>query len=122
MLLTGSLDRHVRFFNIDGVENEKIQSLFLEDMPVHKAAFARSGAEVIVSGRRPFVYSIDLESQKVEQLRLGTTAKTTDKSLETFISDPQSNGKYRNTAYIYLTVVYKVINCGFIGCICHTVK
>ena len=35
----------LRFFNVDGVNNPKVQSVYLADMPVHKAAFAGGGTQ-----------------------------------------------------------------------------
>lgn len=37
--------RRLRFFNVDGVSNPKVQSVYLADMPVHKAAFAGGGTQ-----------------------------------------------------------------------------
>jgi len=31
---------------VDGVKNPKVQSVFFDDMPVHRAAFADGGAQV----------------------------------------------------------------------------
>ena len=31
---------------VDGVRNPKVQSVFFEDMPVHRASFANDGAQV----------------------------------------------------------------------------
>lgn len=31
---------------IDGVKNPKVQTVFLEDLPIHKAAFAMGGSQV----------------------------------------------------------------------------
>ena len=49
LLMTAGLDKRLRFFNVDGVRNPKVQSVFLEDMPLHKAAFAGGGTQA--SGR-----------------------------------------------------------------------
>ena len=32
---------------VDGVKNAKVQSIYLEDLPIHKAAFANGGSQVI---------------------------------------------------------------------------
>jgi len=49
MLLTAGLDKSLRLFQIDGGRNPKVQTVFLEDLPIHKAAFSADGAQV--SGR-----------------------------------------------------------------------
>jgi U3 small nucleolar RNA-associated protein 18 len=37
LMLAAGLDKHLRFFQIDGKRNPNIQSIFIEDCPVHKA-------------------------------------------------------------------------------------
>lgn len=51
LLMTGGLDKRLRFFTVDGVKNAKVQSVFLEDMPVHCAAFCGGGQQVRRSER-----------------------------------------------------------------------
>lgn len=89
LLMTASLDKRLRFFNIDGVSNPKIQSIFFEDMPIHTAAFARGGSVVVASGRRSFFYVLDLPAGRVEKVS-GIFGRD-DKSLESFTSSPQSS-------------------------------
>ncbi|KAK9791599.1 hypothetical protein WJX73_001142 [Symbiochloris irregularis] len=77
LLLTAGLDKRVRFFQVDGVRNDKIQSIYLEDLPIHKAAFARGGSQVVATGRRKHFYILDLEAAKVERVQslVGCSAK-----------------------------------------------
>ena len=44
LLLTAGLDRRLRFFQIDGKRNTKIQSIFLDDCPIRKASFLPDGS------------------------------------------------------------------------------
>ncbi len=88
LLMAASLDRHLRFFSIDGVENPRVQSIFLEDMPVHQAAFAGGGAQVIATGRRSFFYVLDLETAKIE--RVNGIFGREEKSFESFAASPSS--------------------------------
>ncbi|KAI5656411.1 hypothetical protein M9H77_25204 [Catharanthus roseus] len=88
LLLAGGLDKRLRFFQIDGKRNTKIQSLFLEDCPIRKAAFLPDGSQVIVSGRRKFFYSFDLVKAKVD--RIGPLTGREEKSLEVFEVSPDS--------------------------------
>lgn len=60
LLLTAGLDKKLRFFQVDGKRNTKVQSMFIEDCPIHKASFLPDGSQVIISGRRKFFYSFDL--------------------------------------------------------------
>lgn len=88
LLMAASLDRHLRFFSIDGVDNPRVQSIFLEDMPVHQAAFAGGGAQVIATGRRSFFYVLDLETAKIERVH-GIFGQK-EKSFESFAASPSS--------------------------------
>lgn len=89
LLLTAGLDRRLRFFQIDGKRNTKIQSIFLEDCPIRKAAFLPNGSQVIVSGRRKFFYSFDLENAKFD--KIGPLVGREEKSLEHFEVSQDSN-------------------------------
>ena len=88
LMLVAGLDKHLRFFQIDGKRNPKIQSIFIEDCPVHKASFLPDGSEVILSGRRKFFYSFDLVKAAVS--KIGPLTGRDEKSLETFEVSPDS--------------------------------
>lgn len=89
LLLSAGLDRRLRFFQIDGKRNAKIQSIFLEDCPIRKASFLPDGSQVIISGRRKFFYSLDLVKAKVN--KIGPLTGREEKSLEYFEVSPDSN-------------------------------
>lgn len=89
LLLSAGLDRRLRFFQIDGKRNTKIQSIFLEDCPIRKASFLPDGSQVIISGRRKFFYSLDLVKAKVN--KIGPLTGREEKSLEYFEVSPDSN-------------------------------
>ncbi|XP_028758437.1 U3 small nucleolar RNA-associated protein 18 homolog [Neltuma alba] len=88
LLLAAGLDQRVRFFQIDGKRNTKIQSIFLEDCPIHKASFLPDGSQVILSGRRKFFYSFDLVKAEVD--KIGPLVGREEKSLEAFEVSPDS--------------------------------
>ncbi|XP_020220644.1 U3 small nucleolar RNA-associated protein 18 homolog [Cajanus cajan] len=88
LLLAAGLDRKLRFFQIDGKRNTKIQSIFLEDCPIRKASFLPDGSQVILSGRRKFFYSFDLVKATVD--RIGPLVGREEKSLEAFEVSPDS--------------------------------
>lgn len=88
LLLTAGLDRHLRFFNVDGVENTRVQSIFIKDMPIHQASFADGGSKVVASGRRPFFYVLDLETAKIE--REAKLFGRQERSIEAFATSPSS--------------------------------
>ncbi|KAL5995990.1 hypothetical protein ACLOJK_026063 [Asimina triloba] len=89
LLLAAGLDKKLRFFQIDGKRNTKIQCVFLEDCPIRKAAFLPDGSQVIVSGRRKFFYSFDLVKAQVD--RIGPLTGREEKSLECFEVSPDSS-------------------------------
>ncbi|KAI3956936.1 hypothetical protein MKX01_000970 [Papaver californicum] len=89
LLLSAGLDRRLRFFQIDGKRNTKIQSMFLEDLPIRKASFLPDGSQVIAAGRRKFFYSFDLEKEKVD--KIGPLTGREEKSLEVFEVSPDSS-------------------------------
>ena len=88
LFLAAGLDRKLRFFQIDGKRNTKIQSIFLEDCPIRKASFLPDGSQVIVSGRRKFFYSFDLVKARVD--KIGPLVGREEKSLEVFEVSPDS--------------------------------
>ncbi|GLT42389.1 hypothetical protein SLA2020_163910 [Shorea laevis] len=89
LLLTAGLDRRVRFFQIDGKRNTKIQSVFLDDCPVRKASFLPDGSQVIIAGRRKFFYSFDLVKATVD--KIGPLVGREERSLEEFEVSPDSS-------------------------------
>ncbi|KAG8079824.1 hypothetical protein GUJ93_ZPchr0007g3342 [Zizania palustris] len=88
LMLVAGLDKHLRFFQIDGKRNPKIQSIYIEDCPVYKASFLPDGSEVILSGRRKFFYSFDLVNAAVS--KIGPLTGRDEKSLEHFEISPDS--------------------------------
>ncbi|KAM3288575.1 U3 small nucleolar RNA-associated protein 18 [Capsicum chacoense] len=89
LLLVGGLDKKLRFFQIDGKRNTKIQSIFLEDFPIKKASFLPNGSQVIISGRRKFFHVLDLVKASVD--KVGPLVGREEKSLESFEVSPDSN-------------------------------
>ncbi|GAX80986.1 hypothetical protein CEUSTIGMA_g8421.t1 [Chlamydomonas eustigma] len=86
LLMTAGLDKRIRIFQVDGVRNPRVQSVFLEDCPVQQAAFAKGGAEIIAVGRRPHFYVYDLAAGHVERVAGPSGFKL--KSLESFAVTP----------------------------------
>uniref|UniRef100_A0A9I9DMF3 U3 small nucleolar RNA-associated protein 18 homolog n=1 Tax=Cucumis melo TaxID=3656 RepID=A0A9I9DMF3_CUCME len=105
LLLATGLDRKLRFFQIDGKRNTKIQSIFLEDCPIRKASFLPDGSQVIIAGRRKFFYSLDLVKAKVD--KIGPLVGREEKSLEAFEVSPDSStiAFIGNEGYILLVSI-----------------
>ncbi|KAJ2469281.1 U3 snoRNP protein [Coemansia sp. RSA 2322] len=68
VLLTAGLDKTLRLFEVDGKDNHKIQSIFFKDLPVTTAQFICGGQEIVVSGRRGYYYSVDVERGSVSRI------------------------------------------------------
>ena len=90
LFLTAGLDKTVRLFDIDGTNNPKVQGVFFEDLPVHKACFANGGAAVVAAGRRDYFYVYDLAQGAVE--RVAPLVGRPEKSLESFVQSPETDG------------------------------
>ncbi|KAJ1905495.1 U3 snoRNP protein, partial [Coemansia sp. IMI 209127] len=68
VMLTAGLDKTLRLFEVDGKDNQKIQSIFFKDLPISSAQFIRGGQEVVVSGSRRWYYSVDVEKGAVTRI------------------------------------------------------
>ncbi|CAG8508469.1 4865_t:CDS:2 [Diversispora eburnea] len=67
VLMSAGFDKTVRLFQIDGKKNPKIQSVVFNDLPISNASFNPSGSEIIVTGRRKYFYSYNIESGNIER-------------------------------------------------------
>ena len=90
LLLAAGLDKTLRFFQVDGARNPKLQGVHLEDLPVTRAAFVAGGSAVVAAGRRKFFYRYDLAASRVE--RICDLQGVPDKSLESFAEAPPGCG------------------------------
>jgi U3 small nucleolar RNA-associated protein 18 len=81
LALTAGMDKTLRFFSVDGEENKKIHGIHFPDLPIMQARFVREGESVLLSGRRPFLYTYDVTSGVVEKLPkiLGRNEKSWEK-------------------------------------------
>ena len=62
-LMVGSTDKYLRFFKVDGENNEKQHGILFNDMIVSSANFVgKSLNQVVVAGRKPYFYSYDMRS------------------------------------------------------------
>uniref|UniRef100_A0A8C3CGC6 U3 small nucleolar RNA-associated protein 18 homolog n=1 Tax=Cairina moschata TaxID=8855 RepID=A0A8C3CGC6_CAIMO len=50
VVMTAGRDRSVSLFQVDGIRNPKIQSIYLESFPIYKARFSADGEQVIATG------------------------------------------------------------------------
>ncbi|GBG61499.1 hypothetical protein CBR_g21842 [Chara braunii] len=89
LFMTGGTDKSLKFFQLDGKHNPKVQGIFLDNMPVQKAAFSGDGLKVFASGGRKFYYVYDILGGRVE--RVDNIMGREERSLETFELSPDNN-------------------------------
>ncbi|KAM6376719.1 U3 small nucleolar RNA-associated protein 18 homolog [Pluvialis apricaria] len=61
VVMTAGHDRSVSLFQVDGIKNPRIQSIYLESFPIYKACFSVDGEQVIATGTHHkmfFVYDM----------------------------------------------------------------
>lgn len=71
-MFTGGYDSTLRIFQIDGKVNPMVQSVHIPDLPIGSGVFLNEGKEIVLSGRRRFFYSYELETgtiRKIHQLQ-----------------------------------------------------
>ncbi|OQR97149.1 U3 small nucleolar RNA-associated protein 18 [Achlya hypogyna] len=68
LLLTAGMDKTLRLFQIDGTQNPKIESIFLQDMPIACAQFSGDGTRVFMTGPRPHFYVYDIAGGHVNRI------------------------------------------------------
>ncbi|KAL2613808.1 hypothetical protein R1flu_025500 [Riccia fluitans] len=88
ILLTAGFDKRLRLFQIDGKRNPKLQSIFLDDFPIHKASFVPDGSKIVASSRRKHYMIYDLEGGRVQ--RMDPLIGRDEKSLESFEVSPDN--------------------------------
>lgn len=103
ILMTAGFDKRLRLFQIDGKRNPKLQSIFLEDFPIHKAAFVPDGSKVVASSRRKHYFVYDMEGGQVQ--KINPLMGRTEKSLESFEVSPDNKqiAFLGNDGYILLS-------------------
>ncbi|POI34904.1 hypothetical protein CIB84_001340 [Bambusicola thoracicus] len=58
VVMTAGRDRSVSLFQVDGIRNPKIQSIYLESFPIYKARFSADGEQVIATGTHHKVFYV----------------------------------------------------------------
>jgi len=100
LLMTSGMDKTIRFFQVDGVRNSKVQGVHISDFPIHCASFTKDGSKVIASGRRKHYYIYDVV--KGALTRVPGVIGRKEKSLESFViaSDDSCISFLGNNGYI----------------------
>ena len=65
MTATGS-DRTLRLFKVDGHDNAKLQSMFLDRFPIQYAEFSADGRQIIVTAGQRHYFTYDLDTGRVD--------------------------------------------------------
>jgi U3 small nucleolar RNA-associated protein 18 len=86
LLFTAGLDKALRFFQVDGVENPLVQAVVFPDLPVRFADFTDGGKTVMCVGRRKHFYTCDLVTGKMTKIPYVQTRK--EKNWERFCVSP----------------------------------
>jgi U3 small nucleolar RNA-associated protein 18 len=68
VLLTAGFDKTLRLFNINGLDNKKIQSVYFKDLPISTADFTKDGEQVVLSGKKPYFYIFDMKHESIEKI------------------------------------------------------
>lgn len=86
LMMTAGLDKTLRFFRVDGKDNEKIHGIQFPTMPIHCASFLGDSGSVVLSGQRSFFYVYDAASGNID--RVPGISGRSERSLEKFIVSP----------------------------------
>ena len=60
VLMTTGLDAVLRLYQVDGVENPKIQSVAFEQFPIHRSALTMDGGSVVLTSKKPWFKIYDM--------------------------------------------------------------
>ena len=86
LLLTGGVDKTLRFFQVAEDSSEKIHGVYFPKLPIYSAQFLGSTGNVVVTGRRPFFYLYNTAASRVDLVP--RIVGRQDKSLETCVASP----------------------------------
>ncbi|XP_031562119.1 U3 small nucleolar RNA-associated protein 18 homolog isoform X2 [Actinia tenebrosa] len=89
VLLTAGLNKTMDLFQIDGQDNPKLQSIFVNKFPIYNAHFSTDGQQVIMTSRRKYFYVYDMIKGKV--IRIPHIRGRCEKNLEKFQVSPDGS-------------------------------
>lgn len=89
LMMTGGLDKTLRFFKVNSEGSQKVHGIHFPNMPIHCASFLGNTGSIAVSGRRKFFYLYDAESGKMDKIPYIQGRK--EKSLEKFVASPDGS-------------------------------
>eukprot|EP00792_Barthelona_sp_PAP020_P003544 TRINITY_DN1561_c1_g1_i1.p1 TRINITY_DN1561_c1_g1~~TRINITY_DN1561_c1_g1_i1.p1 ORF type:complete len:326 (+),score=61.12 TRINITY_DN1561_c1_g1_i1:45-1022(+) len=65
LFIIGGEDRHIRLFNLDLAESQLLHDISLKSLPITSCEFFNSFQSLIITGKRPFYYTLDLETTDI---------------------------------------------------------
>uniref|UniRef100_A0AAV1U6W2 U3 small nucleolar RNA-associated protein 18 homolog n=1 Tax=Peronospora matthiolae TaxID=2874970 RepID=A0AAV1U6W2_9STRA len=68
LMLTAGLDKTLRLFQVDGSNNAKVESVFVQDLPMLDAKFTMAGQRAVLTGPRQYFFSYDIEAGKITKI------------------------------------------------------
>nr|CCA20987.1 U3 small nucleolar RNAassociated protein 18 putativ [Albugo laibachii Nc14] len=77
LLFTGGPDKVLRFFQVDGTNNTKLEDVFFKDFPILDGKFTSDGNNVLLCGPRPHIINYDLETGKVTNIPASSLSNST---------------------------------------------
>jgi U3 small nucleolar RNA-associated protein 18 len=86
LVMVGSMDEHLRFFEVDGTRNRNVASVHCAGLPVTDAKLTGDGMKAFAVGRRPYWYMYDLGAAALH--KAPRLQGRVDKSLESFALSP----------------------------------
>lgn len=90
VLLTAGFNKTLDLFQIDGQNNPKLQSIFLERFPIHTAHFTADGEQVILASQRRSLYVYDMIKGSV--IKIPRIRGREEKHFDKFVVSP--DGKH----------------------------
>lgn len=83
--MTAGIDKTIRIFTIDCETNPLIQSIYIKELPILCGTFHNNGTEIIVSGRKPYMYVYDMIKDNLYNTKLCTNQYNDTRSFEKLI-------------------------------------
>ncbi|CAI5742948.1 unnamed protein product [Hyaloperonospora brassicae] len=68
LMLTAGLDKTLRLFQVDGSKNAKVESVFVQSLPMMDAKFTLGGQRAVLTGPRQYFFSYDIEAGKITKI------------------------------------------------------
>eukprot|EP01027_Heterolobosea_sp_BB2_P014143 GEZU01020357.1.p1 GENE.GEZU01020357.1~~GEZU01020357.1.p1 ORF type:complete len:410 (-),score=114.90 GEZU01020357.1:89-1318(-) len=87
LVMAGCASRQIKIVQIDGDKNPVVQNINVPEINLHTAAFTPSGDQILVTGRKPYFYVLDVERGTSNKIKI---AGTTERSFELFDISPDN--------------------------------